>query len=321
MRFRRHSLHFHPATPARRVKQATAWEIIGLNRLSLCYTVRGDKEQAIASALRGLELSQTLEDSTVLGLSRFFYGRALLRAGQTALAMEQFNPPPASIAKETSYCPPIVALCKEPSEEHLAYLRELIEAGVDLSVVDDHGYSALDYAVFAGELVRGRTFRRRHLPERSSPAYVLMSINTILHERQLEEYYCTLNYSIFDLKRRTVTMANSGLPYAIRCTGDTCAPIELAGVPLGSFPGSMYDEVTFDLHAGDIFVICTDGVFEAMNEAGQEFTADRLMQVVTETAHLPASRIVEAIASAVETWRDGADPNDDMTAVAVKITA
>ena len=44
-------------------------------------------------------------------------------------------------------------------------------------------------------------------------------MNTILHERQLEEYYCTLYYSIFDIKRRTVTMANSGLPYAIRCTG------------------------------------------------------------------------------------------------------
>ena len=48
----------------------------------------------------------------------------------------------------------------------------------------------------------------------------------------------------------------------------------------GSFPGSTYDEVTFALHPGDIYVFCTDGVFEAMNEHGQEFTATRLLEVV-----------------------------------------
>ena len=48
----------------------------------------------------------------------------------------------------------------------------------------------------------------------------------------------------------------------------------------GSFQGSTYDEVTFALHAGDLFVLCTDGVFEAMNAQGQEFTAARLIDVV-----------------------------------------
>ena len=86
--------------------------------------------------------------------------------------------------------------------------------------VSGKGVPAALYSVFAGELVRGRTFRRRYLPERSSPAGVLSSINTILHERQLEEYYCTLCYAIFDLKRRTVTLANSGLPYPIRCSAE-----------------------------------------------------------------------------------------------------
>ena len=48
-----------------------------------------------------------------------------------------------------------------------------------------------------------------------------------------------------------------------------CAQIELPGVPLGSFQGSTYDEVTFALHDGDLFVLCTDGVFEAMNARGR----------------------------------------------------
>jgi phosphoserine phosphatase RsbU/P len=186
--------------------------------------------------------------------------------------------------------------------------------------VSGKGVPAALYSAFAAELVRGRTFRRRYLPDRSSPAGVLSSVNTILHERRLEEYYCTLCYAVFDLKRRFLLMGNSGLPYPIRCSEGVCAPIELPGVPLGSFQGSTYDEVSLALHPGDVFVFCSDGVSEAMNFAGQEFTSERLVQVVERVQHLPAQKIVDAIVAAVEEWRAGAPPNDDMTAVAVKIT-
>jgi phosphoserine phosphatase RsbU/P len=187
--------------------------------------------------------------------------------------------------------------------------------------VSGKGVPAALYSAFAAELVRGRTFRRRYLPERSSPANVLASINTILHQRQLEEYYCTLCYTIFDLKRRTMTMANSGLPYPVRCSRDGCAQIELPGVPLGSFAGSSYDEVTFPLQAGELYAFCTDGVFEAMNGRGQEFTSSRLIEVVGRSRELPAAKIVAAIFQAVGEWRGDTPPNDDMTAVVVKITA
>lgn len=191
---------------------------------------------------------------------------------------------------------------------------------VTLGDVSGKGVPAALYSAFAAELVRGRTFRRRYLPDRSSPASVLSSVNTILHQRQLEEYYCTLCYAVFDLKRRFLTMGNSGLPYPIRWSGGVCAPIELPGVPLGSFQGSAYDEITLALHPGDVFVFCSDGVSEAMNEASQEFTSERLIRVVEAVHHLPAQKIVDAVVAAVEEWRAGAPPNDDMTAVAVKIT-
>jgi sigma-B regulation protein RsbU (phosphoserine phosphatase) len=55
-------------------------------------------------------------------------------------------------------------------------------------------------------------------PNGPTPAAVLSSINTILHERQLEEYYCTMCYAVFDMKKRTVTIANSALPYPVRVT-------------------------------------------------------------------------------------------------------
>src|SRR5258706_2477909 len=186
--------------------------------------------------------------------------------------------------------------------------------------VSGKGVPAALYSPFAGELIRSRTFRRRYAPEQFSPAGVLASTNTILHERQLEEYYCTLCYAVFDLKRRRVTLANSGLPYPIRCAAHTVSQIELPGVPLGSFAGSTYDEISFDLAAGDLFIFCSDGVFEANDALGREVGAERLLQVVTDPCAQPAREIVDARVSWVPDFRADTPPNDDMTAVALKIT-
>ena len=186
--------------------------------------------------------------------------------------------------------------------------------------VSGKGVPAALYSVFAAELVRGRTFRRRYLPDRSGPASVLSSVNTILHQRQLEEYYCTLCYAIFDLKRRNVTLSNSGLPYPVRASAEGVSQIEMPGVPLGSFHGSTYDEVTFALHPGDLFVFCSDGVYEAMTANGEEFGAARLIQTIEQSRELAPRAVVDAIFDAVEAFREGFSPNDDMTAVAVKIS-
>jgi phosphoserine phosphatase RsbU/P len=190
---------------------------------------------------------------------------------------------------------------------------------VALGDVSGKGVPAALYSVFAGELVRGRTFRRRFQPERSSPCNVLTSINTILHERQLEEYYCTLCYAVFDMKRRILTLANSGLPYPVRSTTSGTDLIELPGVPLGAFVGVNYNEISYPVQSGDAYVFCSDGVTEAMNENGDEFTSARLLEVVKESRDLPAAQIVQRIVSAVAEHRAGFPPNDDMTVVAVKI--
>jgi sigma-B regulation protein RsbU (phosphoserine phosphatase) len=187
--------------------------------------------------------------------------------------------------------------------------------------VSGKGVPAALYGAFAGELVRSRTFRRRYSSELASPASVLSWINVILHERQLEEYYCTLCYASFDLKRRTVVLSNSGLPYPIRCTAAGCAPIEVSGVPLGTFAGSSYDEVSYDMRAGDAFIFCSDGVFEAMDANGNEFGSERLMQTIARTRGGTARDVVNAIFDAVANFRGDTPVNDDMTAVAIRITA
>ena len=213
----------------------------------------------------------------------------------------------------------------EPARELGGDLHDFLVPEADTLVVavgdvSGKGAPAALYGAFAAEQVRSRTLRRRFTPDRFSVAGVLRAMNTNLHERHLEEYYCTLCYAFFDFRRRTVTLSNSGLPYPIRCSAESCGQIELPGVPLGSFPGIVYDEVTLALKPDDLFVFCTDGIFEALNPKGAEFGARRLCEVVAASRKESARGIVDAIFHEVTAFR-GTEPQfDDMTAVAIKIT-
>jgi sigma-B regulation protein RsbU (phosphoserine phosphatase) len=189
--------------------------------------------------------------------------------------------------------------------------------------VSGKGVPAALYSVFAGEVVRGRTFRKRVTKEQGGPGVMLTSINRILHERQLEEYYCTLCYAQFDLRQHVVTLANSGLPFPIRCSADgsTCQQIELPGVPLGSFGTTSYDEVIVPAQAGDVFAFCTDGISETFSETGAEFGSPRIAEVVHAHRDKPAKDIVEEIFAAMSAFRGNAPQTDDQTALVVKILA
>jgi sigma-B regulation protein RsbU (phosphoserine phosphatase) len=191
---------------------------------------------------------------------------------------------------------------------------------VSVGDVSGKGMPAALYSAFVGELVRGRTFRRRLETRRSTPSVVLNAMNRILHERQLEEYYCTLCYAMFDLRRRQVTFANSGLPFPVRYSGGKAAQLPMPGVPLGSFAGSTYDDITLDLQTGDVFVFCSDGIFEAFNEEGQEFGADRIIEAVERLHASSAKDIVGGIFGSMQAFRGDAEQSDDQTVVVVKVT-
>jgi phosphoserine phosphatase RsbU/P len=184
--------------------------------------------------------------------------------------------------------------------------------------VSGKGAPAALYGGFVAELVRSRTMRRRFSPDLFRVSGVLQAMNTILHDRQLEEYYCTLCYAFFDLDRQVVTLANSGLPYPIYCSGDHCSQIELPGVPLGSFAGVTYDEMELELRPNDLLVFCTDGIFESSDERGSEFGARRACEIVSRYRNDPVQTIVDAMFDAVMQFRGSAAQTDDMTVVAVR---
>lgn len=192
---------------------------------------------------------------------------------------------------------------------------------VALGDVSGKGVPAALYSAAIGEMVRGRTFRRRLEKTNSTPASVLAGMNRILHERNLEEYYCTLCYALFEFKKKTATFANSGLPYPVKCSNGKAEQISLPGIPLGSFGSSQYDDVTVPLGVGDVFVLCSDGIFEAFDEQSQEFGAERVIDVIERTYQQPAKEIVNALFTAVQNFCGDAPQSDDRTVVVVKINS
>ena len=183
--------------------------------------------------------------------------------------------------------------------------------------VSGKGVPAALYSAFTRELIRSRTIQQRYRPDRGSVGQALEWMNNQLHERQLEEFYCTLCYARFDVRERTVVIANSGLPYPLRWSAARVTPITIPGVPLGTFDGTTYEEVTVPLEHGDVFVFCTDGVYEAVNEQGEEFGVRRVVSVLEARAGETAQGIVDAIFEAVEAFAGSAAQHDDLTAVAV----
>jgi sigma-B regulation protein RsbU (phosphoserine phosphatase) len=99
--------------------------------------------------------------------------------------------------------------------------------------VSGKGVPAALYSAFAGELIRSRTFRRRYAPERFSPAGVLASTNTILHERQLENTARCYRVRL-QAPQRDDCEFRIARPFVQRWHG---LQIELPGVSPGPSPG------------------------------------------------------------------------------------
>jgi len=80
-----------------------------------------------------------------------------------------------------------------------------------------------------------------------------------------------------------------------------------------------YLQKSFSLGAGDLAVLFTDGVSEAMNAHNEEWGEDRLIEVAKSCHGLPAFEVMTRILSAAEVFAAGASQYDDMTLVVLRI--
>jgi sigma-B regulation protein RsbU (phosphoserine phosphatase) len=81
----------------------------------------------------------------------------------------------------------------------------------------------------------------------------------------------------------------------------------------------LLEEQTIPLHEGDIFLLFTDGISEAMNAADDCFGEERLGRIVEEHSHLPSDELRERILREIEAFVGDAPQHDDMTMILLRI--
>ena len=148
-----------------------------------------------------------------------------------------------------------------------------------------------------------------------SPALVLSGINRALCGN-LQGQYVTAAYLYLDLRARTMRYAAAGHPALFWCRVDGEVEEMLEnGLMLGLFPNAPYTEREGELRPGDRFLLYTDGLLEAVNEAGEFFGEARAKSILREAHSRPAHEVLSTLLDRVSQW--SSSTQDDLTLVAV----
>jgi len=146
-------------------------------------------------------------------------------------------------------------------------------------------------------------------------------MNRFLYQSTGANRYATFFYAQVENCGRRLRYVNAGHnpPYWLRCTSGATEIIELSigGMVLGLFQETEFQEAAIDLRPGDLSVVFTDGVTDALNTAGEEFGVERLKEVLRAAIGAPASEISERLTDTMREWIGNAEQHDDLTFVVV----
>jgi sigma-B regulation protein RsbU (phosphoserine phosphatase) len=186
-------------------------------------------------------------------------------------------------------------------------------ACIIVSDVSGKGAPAALYAALVSGIIRSIA------PAEPSPSNMLGSVNRALNQRRLDANYVVLCCALWDDEKKTMRVANSGLPRPIYCHEGHSHMIEAAGLPLGMFSDAAYDETTIHAHSGDVFVFFSDGIVDASNRKEEQFGRVRIEHVISQNTGKSAQEIVDALFRAAEEFSAGAPVFDDQTVVVLKV--
>jgi phosphoserine phosphatase RsbU/P len=125
-----------------------------------------------------------------------------------------------------------------------------------------------------------------------------------------------------DLTTRTMTFVNAGHnPPMLARNSAGLEQLEDGGLPLGAFTMSRYKCGTTELQVGDALYIYTDGVIEALNEAGAEYGEDRLAGQLSALGKTNAAASLNRILESVDRFAGAAPQYDDITCLVLRIEA
>jgi serine phosphatase RsbU (regulator of sigma subunit) len=162
----------------------------------------------------------------------------------------------------------------------------------------------------------------------ASPRELLVTANQIISEHLDSRSFITMTYAVIDLAGRLMSYARAGhTPLIYRRENGGEASVEVLcpdGLVLGLRidGGEMFErlltDMTLPLERGDVLLLFTDGISEAMNDDSDLFGEARLAKLVEEHGHLPVDELRERILREIDAFVAGAPQHDDMTMILMK---
>ncbi len=186
--------------------------------------------------------------------------------------------------------------------------------GLVIADVSDKGVPAALFMALASILMRVIAADRR------SPARVLRRVNELLLENSRSDMFVTLWYGVLDPQRHDLIFANAGHtpPLLLRAADGQMQWLRKHGLILGVLPAIALEDDRVALAPGDVLIIYTDGVLDAINLNEESFEMARLQAVVQAHQAQSAAEIAEAIKVAVREFVGAAPQFDDLTLIVVK---
>lgn len=161
-----------------------------------------------------------------------------------------------------------------------------------------------------------------------SPAEALRHVNQVMTEEMRKDMFVTVIYAVVDMDNETVTVARAGheLPLHFHKVNGSdmwrANAIGSEGMALGMVESRLFDavisEVTIKLNPGDLFILYTDGVTEAINEEEVEFSTTRLCDTIKTLRNRSPRQINEGVLETVTRFASGKGFLDDFSLVTLK---
>lgn len=151
------------------------------------------------------------------------------------------------------------------------------------------------------------------------PSELLRRLNHIL-SGQLRDQFVTAAYLLLDAENRRALYSAAGHPPLLRWRQDSLERIESNGLVFGITPDPSYPVREILLQSGDRFILCTDGILEPENAAGEFFGDRQLEQVIRAQRACPPSQLSQQLLSEIALWRPASvTQQDDITLVIIDV--
>lgn len=194
---------------------------------------------------------------------------------------------------------------------------ELPDGRVGLLVADVSG-KGVPAAFFMGI---SRTVLRATALEGRSPGECLARANDVLHATNPMDLFVTVFYGILDPATGSFLYANGGHNPPLLWRRDQDEPTPLAGtggLVLGMLEGIPYAERAVALGPGDLLLLYTDGLTEALNAQGEEFSEARLIRAVATAGDDDPEAIIARITAQLRAFTGDGPLADDLTCLALR---